>query len=296
MKYFYCLFFLLSLLLLSCNQEELEATVPAYIKIDNIDVKVTDPIQGSASNKITDAWVFINDKLIGAFELPTVVPVLQTGNMNIKIRGGIFNNGLSNQREIYPFYDFYELDTNLQPEEIIEIFPDKDGILQNDPIVEYQPRAIFDEAWEGEDFESGINFVINPSSDDTLSRITDQNLVYEGNASGAIVLPSGTSFAEFYTPTFTSFEIPTNGTAVYMELDYRCTHDFAISLYVNNRSQQFSVVNFRASAEWNKAYVEFSTVFSTLFNATNFNIAVGLRKPINEDAELYFDNFKLINY
>jgi hypothetical protein len=283
-------------MLQSCNEDELEATVPAYIKIDDISVNITDPIQGSASDKITDAWVYINDRLIGAFELPTLVPVLQTGNINIKIRGGIFNNGLSNQREIYPFYDFYELDTTLLPEEILDSFPDANGIVQDKPFVEYQPRAIFDEAWEGEDFESGINFIVNPSSDTNIVRITDQNLVFEGNASGAIFLPSGTTFAEIYSPSFSSFEIPTNGTAVYMELNYKSTHDFSISLYTDNRSRQFSVVNFRASAGWNKAYVEFSNVFSSLFSSSNFNIAVGLRKPINENTALYLDNFKLINY
>ena len=294
MKHIYHLFFCLLCTLTSCNEEEIEATVPAYLKIDDMSVRITDPIQGSASDKITDAWVFINDQLVGAFELPAVVPVLQTGNVNLKIRGGVFNNGLSNQREIYPFYDFYELDTVLNAEEVMESFPDKDGILQNDPTVEYQPRAIFDEAWTGEDFEAGINFIVNPASDTNILRVTDQSRVFEGSASGGIFLPAGFSFAEVYTPPFS--DIPTNGTAVYMELNYRCTHDFTVSIYTNNRNQQFSVVNFRASSEWNKAYVEFSNVFASLFSATDFNIAIGLRKPINDNAELLLGNLKLINY
>jgi len=284
MKHHYLLLLFCSILLLSCNKDEIEATVPAYLKIDDISVNITNPNQGSASDNITDAWVFVNDQLIGAFELPTVVPILQTGNVNIKVRGGIFNNGLSNQREIYPFYEFFTLDTNLIPEVVYE----------PNVVVEYKADAIFDEGWAGEDFESGINLIENPNGDTGIVRITDQNKVFEGLASGAIFLPPGKSFAEVYTPSFG--DIPRNGTAVYLELDYKSTHDFAISIYANNRSQQFSVVNFRASSDWNKGYVEFSNVFSTLFNAANYNIAFGLLKSKNDNAELYIDNMKLINY
>jgi len=284
MKHLYLLLLFFTALLLSCNEDELEATVPSYLQIDDISVNITNPDQGSGSDKITDAWVFINDQLIGAFELPTIVPITQSGNLNIKVRGGIFNNGLSNQREIYPFYDFFILDTILPPE----------AVIKPDLVVEYQPRAIFDEAWSGENFESGINFIKNPSGDTGIFRVTDPNLVFEGSASGGILLPPGKTFAEIYTPSFS--DIPRNGTAVYMELNYRSTHDFAISIYTNNRSQQFSVVNFRASSDWNKVYVEFSTIFATLFSASNYNIAIGLQKPSGDNAELYLDNVKLINY
>lgn len=282
------LYLLLSLLFLfvlqSCKDDELAATIPAYLKIDDISVKINDPIEGSASSKIPDAWVYINDRLIGAFELPATIPILQTGPVTVSVRGGVYNNGLSNQRVVYPFYEFYYLDTNLVPEQIYE-----------PPIrVSYKVGSVFDQAWTGENFETGINFLTNPNSDTTINRVTTPNLVFEGNASGGIFLPVGTNFAEIYTPAFS--DIPRIGTAVYMELDYKSTHDFAISIYAENRTRQFSVVNFRATNDWSKVYIDFSKVFSTLFDATDFNIAIGMVKPNSENAELLLDNIKLINF
>lgn len=286
MKQFYHLLISTSLLfLLACNEDEIEATVPAYLKIDNISVDVQNSSnQGSASSKIVDAWVFVNDQLIGAFELPAIIPILHTGNVNVKVRGGIYNNGLSNQREIYPFYEFYNLDTVLVPEVVYE--PNIE--------VEYKQEAVFNDAFDIEDFETGISFINNPNNDTNIVRVTEADKVFEGNASGGIFLEPGTRFAEIYTPNFSN--VPRNGTAVYMELNYRSTHNFAISLYVNNQSQQFSVVNFRASTEWNKVYVEFSDAFSNLFSANNFSIAIGIAKPLNDNSELLLDNIKLINY
>ena len=278
------LLFLFSLGFHSCERDDLEATVPAYLEIDDISVKITDPVQGSASDKITDAWVFVNDQLLGAFELPTAVPILQTGNVNIKVRGGIFKNGLSNQRDIYPFYEFYILDTILSPE----------GVFKPKIEVEYKEDAIFDQAWSGEDFESGINFLNNPNSDTSIARVTNDSKVFEGVASGGLFLTPGMNFAEIHTPAFAN--IPRIGTPVYLEFNYRSTHDIAISIYTNNRDNQFSVVNFVPSADWNKAYVDFTSVFSSLFDANDFNIAIGVVKPVNENAEILLDNVKLINF
>lgn len=285
MKHIYLfLLFLFIVLLQSCKEDDIEATVPAYLKIDDISVKITDPDQGTANDKIVDAWVFVNEQLIGSFELPTIIPILSTGGVNIKVRGGILNNGLSNQRDIYPFYEFYESYSTLNPEQVYE------------PKIEvtYKVGAVFNEAWTGEDFEGGVNFIQNPSSDTGIVRISQADKVFEGNASGGLILPTGKTFAEVYTPPFS--DIPRNGTAVYMEMNYKSTHSFAISIYVNNRSRQFSVINFKASSEWNKVYVDFSKVFSTLFDATDYNIAIGIVKPINENGELLLDNMKLINF
>lgn len=285
MKRFYFLLTIsLSLLLYSCADEELEATVPAYLKIDEIPVRITDPVQGSASADITDAWVFINDRLIGAFELPAIIPVLRTGDINLKIRGGIYNNGLSNQRVVYPFYEFYEIDTILVPE-----------VIYDQPIVvEYKVGSVFSPEWAGEDFEQGVNFETNPNSDTTIVRVTNPDKVFEGNASGGVFLPVGTNFAEIYTTNLV--DVPRIGTAVYLEMDYKSTHDIVVSIYTNNREQQFSVVNFRSTAEWTKVYIEFSKVFSTLFDANNYNIAIGMSKSTADNGELLLDNVKLIHF
>lgn len=277
------LFMAFLLLLQSCKDEDLKATVPAYLKIDDIEVFTTKGEQGSSNDKITDAWVFVGDQLIGSFELPTVVPIQQTGNVNIKIRGGVFNNGMSNNRVIYPFYEFYVLDTTLSPQQELSL----------KPRVTYKTDAVFDYPWSGEDFESGVNFINHPNSDVPLSKNITTD-VFEGTASGIARLNESQTFFEAYTPAFS--DISRLGISAYLELNYKCTHDVVISIYTNNRQNQFSVLVLRNRLEWNKIYIDFTPVFSTLFNAQDYNIAIGYQKPIGQIGELHLDNIKFVHY
>ena len=58
----------------SCSKKDLEAEIPAYISIDDITLTTDLATQGSAAENITDAWVFINDNLVGVYELPATFP------------------------------------------------------------------------------------------------------------------------------------------------------------------------------------------------------------------------------
>lgn len=268
----------------SCKEEELQAEIPAYLEITNLSVQQDSNL---VSDEIKDAWVYIDDQLLGVFELPTTIPIQQTNKrVRLTIAGGIFKNALSNQRAIYPFYQSYQVDTVFIPEAEYTI----------NPTVDYRNNTEFDEPWSGEDFESGINFEHSPRSDTTFIRETDPQEVFSGTASGAAYLESGMTFFEASTPLFNRTEIPRGTSPVYMELDYRCSHDIVISVYVNGRSQQFSVVNLRARASWNKAYIELAPVFSTLFDAVNYSIAIGYQKPAEEEGYLIVDNIKLLHF
>ncbi len=284
MKYFLPLFLVgIIFSFTSCDEQDLKAPIPAYLIIDDIKVKTTNALQGSSSDQITDAWVFVNDQLIGSFELPAVIPIQQTGAVNIKIRGGIYNNGMSNDRQIYPFYDFFILDTVLLPQQEIALTP----------TVLYKPDAIFDYPWSGEDFESGVNFESNPNSETQLIKNSTID-VFEGLSSGLASLSTEQTFFEVYTPQFS--DISRLGVSAYLELNYKSSHDFVISIYNDNRTVQNSVLVLRSKSEWNKVYVDFTPVFSTLFNAFNYNIAIGYEKPLGQAGELHLDNIKFVHY
>ena len=69
----------LLLLINSCKLITPDESIPSYILIDKIAYKSN--ISGdNNSQNITDAWVYVDDQLIGAFELPAKFPVLITGN------------------------------------------------------------------------------------------------------------------------------------------------------------------------------------------------------------------------
>ncbi len=276
--------FILILLLSACKMDSLEAPIPGYLHIDKILVKNLPPRSDTATSQIVDSWVYINDQLLGSFELPTTIPIQDLGKVNLKIRGGILNNGISNSRIAYPFYEQYEVDTVFNPEEELKI----------SPVVTYSDKTEFEEPWSGEDFESSINFENHPNSDTVLIRETDKNKVKKGNASGAAYLDAEMTFFEAYTPTFSN--IPRGTSPVYLELDYKCTHDIVISVYYNNRSIQLPIVNLRAKALWNKVYVELRPVFTELSTAQNFNLAIGYTKPKGVQGELLIDNVKLLHF
>jgi hypothetical protein len=102
----------------SCNAFDEEEDIPAYIKIDHIDLEHEDPALG-----ISDAWVYVNNNLLGVFELPAEVPVLETGKQLVTIRPGIKVNALGGTRTYYPFYTSFIDSVELIPENVHEINP-----------------------------------------------------------------------------------------------------------------------------------------------------------------------------
>jgi len=274
---------ILSFLILSflgCKNDDINAPIPAYLTINDISVKARNG-SGTASDNITDAKVFINDQSLGTFQLPASIPIQTTGAVKLKIRGVILNRGNSNDKRDYPFYTDYE--ENIVFEKEVEV--------ERNPRVEYFPSVDFDSPWSGEDFESGVNFEYNPNSEAVFVRETDPNDVFEGNASGKAVLTSDQEFFEAWIPTFS--DIPRNGQAVYLEMNYKSTHLFAISIYANNQTSQNRVVFLRPSTEWKKAYIEIGEIFSLISAANNYTIAIGFTKSKGEEAKLLIDNVNL---
>ncbi len=268
--------------LFSCDKQK--AIVPGFLKIDDVVLRSA-PDQGSSTDRITDINVFINDQSIGIFELPALIPIQTTGNVNLKIRSVIYKNGQSNEKVDYPFFTTFVLDTLFIPDTQMELTP----------VVEYQSTAIFDDPWAGEDFETGVNFNYSPQSDTTFQRITNPAEAYEG-ASGLAYLTEDMDFFEAWSPTFSN--IPRTGSAVWMEMDYKSTHQFAITVFVNGTSvgNQQSIVSFNPRATYGKVYIELNEVFSTLSGAINYTLAIGFPKQKGETAQFYIDNVKLIRF
>lgn len=268
--------------LLSCEKQK--AIVPGFLIIDDIEVK-TVPGQGSNSDRVTDINVFINDQSVGIFELPAAIPIQQTGNVNIKIRCIVYKNGQSNEKLDYPFYTTFDLDTVIVPEAQMALTPK----------VQYQSTAVFDDPWSGEDFETGINFNYSGQSDTVFQRVTNPIDAFEGT-SGLAYLTEEMDFFEAWSPTFSN--IPRNGTAVWLEMDYKSTHIFGISVFVNGTSvsSQQAIVFFNPRVTYGKVYVELGTVFSTLSGAVNYTLAFGFPKQKGETGQFYVDNVKLIRF
>ena len=273
---------LLGVFLSSCDPEE---PIPAYVHIDDIEFEVR-PGEGTASNKITDVWFYTGGEgggLQGAYELPASFPVLETGEKQILIRGGIFISGLSSYRAVYPFYNFY-IDT-------VQFEPNGDIFLE--PKVQYFEGLTF--AWMDDFEDPGVTLEETQSSDTLLYRVTG-NDAYEGNGAMAFYLDTNRFFFECQSSE--TYELPRGQERYsFLELDYRCNNRFVVGLIAETPSEfvQIESVYVLPSEDWNKIYINLSNQVNEFQNALNYRVFIGaVLEPGVENAEVYIDNIKLI--
>lgn len=265
----------------SCNPDDLKADIPAYLTIEDVSVLTTVEL-GSGSDNITDVKVFINDQSLGTFELPASIPIRNTGKVNLKIQAVIPVNGQSSEKKSYPFYANYEVDTTLIPEVEYKI----------NPQLSYFSTAILHDEWSGEDFTSGVNFQPNPDSDTTLVRVTGEE-TFEG-ASGLAYLTADQQFFETWSQVLVN--VPKDGSSVYLEFDYKSTHDIAIQILVNGQSLKVPITFFKSRTTYGKIYINLLPVFGTYNTAINFNLAFTMFKQKGTIGSFYLDNVKLVRF
>ncbi|MGB3948423.1 MAG: hypothetical protein WBM13_10590 [Bacteroidia bacterium] len=266
----------------ACNLFNPTEPIPSYISIDKIDL-TTDPIsQGSDSHKITDAWVYVDEQLVGCYELPCKFPVLFTGVHNVMIRAGIKVNGIAAIRSPYPFYTSYKQTVDLQAGVVTPM----------SPTVTYASTADFQFM---EDFElAGVIIDTSSTSDTTLQRIYDSN-VFEGNSSGVAYLDHQNTFFECVSSQ--PYTLPKGGSDVFLEFNYKSNHEFVVGViaqppyYLKTAS-----LTYNASANWNKTYLYLTPAISGSAGALQFKIFIGMQNTTGADGvALYLDNIKVVH-
>ena len=244
--------------------------------------------EGSNSNDIVDAWVFINDQIIGVFELPAKIPILESGQHELKIFAGIKKNGLNGKRERYPFYSTYVKTINLVPDSIISITPE----------FTYVSNAVF---WI-EDFEDpAIKFFQGPTSDANIVRTTVPSEVFEGGGSGKISLSSSFNFFKMETNETAFDPFPFN-TPIYIEFNYKTNVPFGVGIMHKDPSiggfvTVPPVVYVNPKDQWNKFYVDISEIVNRFSFATDFEIYFSIDKSnvsSGIDPLVFLDNIKVV--
>ncbi len=280
------LFFSLVVMLPSCEVINPDEGIPSYIQIDTITLSTNYAEEGTASHKITDVWVYVDDQPIGTYELPATIPVLQSGSHKITINAGIKMNGIAATRIKYPFFEPYEITTELFSDSIITLQPD----------VHYSSFTTF--AWL-EDFESvGYTMEITSASDSTLNRVSNNPDVFEGTSSGLFVLRNPPHDL-FECKTINEYTLVKQGKAVFLELNYKCNNHFSIGIFENEfggvSNQVPQTIQINPSENWNKIYVNLTNEVNLFANAINYNIYFGvLPDEGNPQPEVYIDNVKLV--
>jgi hypothetical protein len=280
-KFFLHLTITTIILLLTNSCDTKEEQIPSFISIDTPQIIINDEQkEGSNTHKITDIWVYIDNKYQGNYQPPRTFPVLASGHHLITLRAGIMRNGISATREEYPFYHYQDIDTIL-----IE-----DQTLKLTPKFSYITNAHF---WI-EDFQDP-NFSIgdNPQliSDTSIIRIEDNN--NPGNFIGAAFTDAGHN--RFMASTNKETDPIYYSDAerrLFLELDYKCNTHFYIGL-LGEKLTTVLLVN--TSENWNKIYVDLTPSIKSN-PAQTYALAFWMFYDGEKQCQLFLDNIKLVRY
>lgn len=273
----YILLLFLGVAFFSCKKQDLEADIPAYVYLDQFSFSTDYSTQGTNSQLFTDGWVYINDELIGVFELPAKFPILKKGAYTIQVYPGIKENGIAERRSRYLFCQPYEENVVLSPNEITNI----------KPTTHYLPSTKF--TWL-EDFESvSLPFTYNTLSDTVVNKTTSD--VFEGTYSARAVMTPDMDFFECITPKLTG--LPAFGSTIFLELNFKTNQPVLVGLYAD--TQQLGLFYLNVTSQWKKIYLNFSEAFQSNPNANEYKIFFGFKNDVGY-PEFLIDNLKIVHF
>ncbi|MCX6232808.1 MAG: hypothetical protein NTZ33_14820 [Bacteroidetes bacterium] len=281
----------------ACDKFDNEQTIPAYIHIDKI-ILIHNQIpinnEGSLSNRITDAWVYVDDHLIGAFELPATFPVLSKGKHNISIYPGIKMNGMSGTRVVYEFYNKIDIPGFNFIENTISTI---DTSLTT---TSYKSNVVI---W-GEDFEGStapVKFQKRPLSDTNIIKTNMPSNVFEGGFSGQITIDATHSYFEI-EPIGDNFKLPKNSSPVFIELNYKTNNSFYVGLMAYQSGQtlpsnQIATISIRPTTEWKKIYINLTPDLIDNYSYYSYKFFIsGFKDEGVQTASIFLDNVKLVYF
>lgn len=281
-------FILLSIVVIflfsSCEVINPPETIPSYIEVDTVKVKITDPEQGTSIHAITDCWLYVNNKLIGVFEVPFKVPVLESGKQSIQIEPGIKNSGSDTNRDIYPLMNGWYITDTLESGKVHTLTPE----------FFYRP-ATFDLV---EDFEDiGIEFEVSAESDTNIVLVSGES-AQQGKS---MYFALDDDRPNFECRSSKLYEISKRGSA-FLEISFKSTDIFSFGLfsleYTGSTLSEVrkSVYIFHPTDEWKTVYIDLNY---HVINAagTDFRLYFTCVRPENaenEKTEVFIDNVKLV--
>jgi hypothetical protein len=276
-----------------CDKFEGTQTVPSYLRIDSIGFITDNDLQGTSNQNITDVWVYVEDDLIGGFEMPATIPVLVEGVHKLEIRPGILLNGISDTRAPNPcmqpviYYDF-----NFIP----------DSITKASAISSYYSNVEF--VWM-ENFEDASLAIHSSQNSDTGMVRTQPAGAPEAfiddfsRYSGISYLDHNRSYLQLVSDNGSGEGFAFDrGDFIFLELNYKNNIPLVIGVYIlmmDNTVEERPYLIVNPTDVWNKIYVNFTPVVNETVNALTYRIYI--EAQLSEDtanAVILLDNIKLV--
>lgn len=286
---------LIVVLLSSCEKNNPD---PVWIEIEKWELEANPNLSNEPSvlsHNFTDAWVFVDNDLMGVFELPVKIPVLKEGSLKVRVVPAVKNNGISATKKIYPFVVPYEETVSLEKNQSATI----------SPITHYKDECNF---WL-EDFEDPtFSIASGTSSLVDMQKVSDplvlDPFVNEG-AFGRISL--STSLNSYVGSTtanaFGTINMPLpKGTDVYLEIDYHTSNNLVTGVLAINSAGVTDNVNVQINAQkegpfWNKIYIQVDEIVSMSTAAERFEFSFNaILDEGDTEGEINIDNIKAVYF
>ena len=285
---------ILTLMISGCDKFEGDQTVPAYIQIDTIGMETNYSVQGTANQKIVDAWVYVDDQYIGDFEMPQVFPVLYNGSHRLEIMPGIKLNGISTTRAPYPMF---------QPVTVSDFKLVEDSTTKINPETTYYDNVVF--IWM-EDFEDpSLSIKRAPQSDTAMYRTQPENapgIFMDENSkySGIAYLTDERKYVELQSDDGNGGGFVLNrGDYFFLELNFKTTVPVVVGMFIERYNigiEKRSLIILNNNNTWNKIYVNFTPMVNETADAINYKVYFEAEKTTSGGTEtIMFDNLKLLS-
>lgn len=281
------------------NPDPIWIEVTEWDLVSNPDEGVEDIYKpGVLTHNIKDVWLYVDNSLVGVFEVPFKVPVIAEGsNIEIRMIAGIHNNGISATKVKYPFFEPYVVSLDLVQNETYHI----------DPVTMYASATEF---WI-ENFETPTNlaFVDGNASLTTMVASNDPTILNASineNYFGRVSLTSADNIYVGSSDVFGLTGIPIGlpkAVDCYLEIDYHNTADLTTGLLalsnidgLNNPLVRLNK-QFESEVQWKKIYIDLREVVSGSTSATYFEFTLNsiLPEGVNS-AEINIDNVKAVHF
>lgn len=241
------------------------------------------------SHNFTDVWVYVDNKVIGVFEVPCKIPILINGeNKNIKLYPAIRNNGISSTKKLYPFTEAFDTTLNLVPGQTYTF----------NPVTRYTTAVKF---WT-EDFESSTVKLETDTdySTSTLDFGSDPAIAISGDYGHIGVSTDNSLWVGLTTEALT---LP-KGSEVYLEVDYRNTAPIltgvkainTIGTITDNPNVSMNAQS-ATDVKWKKIYIQLGEIVSYSTSAYTFKQYFKVQLPETlSSADVYIDNIHVVYF
>ncbi|MGV3632679.1 MAG: hypothetical protein ACO1O6_15855 [Bacteroidota bacterium] len=262
---------------------------PSWIKIENWVLNENlDVEEGELSHNFTDVYITVDDQIIGIFELPVRLPLLEEGEHKITLYPVVRNNGISATKKIYPFCEPQTITVNLKKNEVHTIVP--------------QTRYYDGTDFWIEDFENTV-FNIDDNNAYSMAKLVksdDPAILRYGNYFGHVPLTASDSI---WLGKTSNMSLPKNAAEVYLEIDYITSNTLLTGLYAISDSDLKDNPNIQLNPQdesdlhWKKIYIDLKELVSSSINATSFShYFMAILDEDKNSANIYLDNIKVVHF